>query len=164
MSVAVILYAVEMVLDPHQPSRWTPRYGTSTAAPVRCPSRRSERAQLASSSGYRVVVVWIRCSAASARNSRASVRVKFATERSVRSPQSREYRKAGMSLMWIPPQTTVPPGLTALNASGTKFPTGAKIIAASSSRGAGPSEGPAQIAPIARAKFSAFWSPGRTNA
>ena len=38
-----------------------------------------------------------------------------------------------MSLMWMPPQTTVPPLRTAASAVGTRLPTGAKISAASSS-------------------------------
>ena len=40
-----------------------------------------------------------------------------------------------MSLMWMPPHTTVPPRATARSASGTSAPTGAKMIAASSSTG-----------------------------
>ena len=41
--------------------------------------------------------------------------------------------------MWIPAQTTEPPFATAASAAGTSSPTGAKMIAASSSSGAGPS-------------------------
>ena len=41
----------------------------------------------------------------------------------------------GMSLMWMPPQTTVPPLATACRARGTNSPTGAKMIAASSFTG-----------------------------
>ena len=37
-----------------------------------------------------------------------------------------------MSDMWMPPQTTRPPFLTAFSAAGTSAPTGAKMIAASS--------------------------------
>jgi hypothetical protein len=42
----------------------------------------------------------------------------------------------GMSLMWMPPHTTVPPLRTARSARGTSDPTGAKMIAASNSSGA----------------------------
>ena len=49
-----------------------------------------------------------------------------------------------MSLMWIPAQTTVPPGAVALSARGTKAPTGAKMIAALSGLGGAASEEPAQ--------------------
>ena len=45
---------------------------------------------------------------ASARNSSPSARVRLATEPSVRSPQSSSYGKDGMSLMWMPAQTTAP--------------------------------------------------------
>ena len=41
--------------------------------------------------------------------------------------------------MWIPAQTTVPPFATAASAAGTSSPAGAKMRAASSSSGAGPS-------------------------
>ena len=40
-----------------------------------------------------------------------------------------------MSLIWIPPQTTVPPFFVAARAAGTNAPTGAKISAASSGSG-----------------------------
>ena len=56
-----------------------------------------------------------------------------------------------MSLMWIPPQTTVPPLRTARSAAGTSSPTGAKISAASSGRGGASSEPPAQAQPSERA-------------
>src|SRR6266404_3156864 len=39
--------------------------------------------------------------------------------------------------MWMPPHTTVPPFATAARAAGTSSPAGAKMIAASSSSGAG---------------------------
>src|SRR5262249_47273192 len=55
-----------------------------------------------------------------------------------------------MSDMWMPPQTTRPPFLTALSAIGTSAPTGAKMIAASSGSG-GISSGPA--APTAPKEF-----------
>ena len=44
--------------------------------------------------------------------------------------------------MWIPAQTTTPPGLTARSAAGTSAPTGAKISAASSGAGAAPRRRP----------------------
>ena len=56
-----------------------------------------------------------------------------------------------MSLMWMPPHTTVPPFATALSAAGTSAPTGAKMSAASSSSGGGPSESPAHSAPSSSA-------------
>ena len=40
-----------------------------------------------------------------------------------------------MSLIWMPPQTTVPPFFVAARAAGTSAPTGAKISAASSGSG-----------------------------
>src|SRR6266403_895211 len=45
-----------------------------------------------------------------------------------------------MSDMWMPAHTTVPPGTSVFSAAGTSAPTGAKISAASSDRGAGRSE------------------------
>ena len=44
-----------------------------------------------------------------------------------------------MSLMWMPAHTTDAAAPTARSAAGTSSPTGAKMIAASSSSGAGPS-------------------------
>ena len=69
-----------------------------------------------------------------------------------------------MSLMWIPPQTTVPPGRTARSASGTSSPAGAKISAASSSTSGRSSVPPAQIAPWDRANSCVRASPGRVKA
>ena len=61
----------------------------------------------------------------------------------LRSCHSSSYGNAGMSLMWMPAQTTVPPGASARSAAGTSAPTGAKMIAASSgSGGARPAAGP----------------------
>src|SRR5210317_1195922 len=54
--------------------------------------------------------------------------------------------------MWMPPQTTVPPLRTARNAARTSGPTGAKMIAASSSTGGRVSEPSAHTAPSSRAK------------
>ena len=51
-----------------------------------------------------------------------------------------------MSLMWIPPHTTMPPLRTARSAAGTSAPTGAKMIAASSGCGGASSEPPAHAA------------------
>ena len=56
--------------------------------------------------------------------------------------------KAGMSLMWMPPQTTWPPLDSIASAAGTSVPTGAKMITASSSENGVSSEPPAQVAPI----------------
>ena len=69
-----------------------------------------------------------------------------------------------MALMWMPAQTTAPPGASARSAAGTSAPTGAKISAASSSEGGAASESPAQAAPRARANRFAASSPGRTKA
>src|SRR5207249_11134308 len=60
-----------------------------------------------------------------------------------------------MSLIWMPPHTTVPPLRVAANAAGTNAPTGAKINAASSCSGGISSEPPAQTAPRPRAKSCA---------
>ena len=53
----------------------------------------------------------------------------------VRSPHRSSKGKAGMSLMWMPAQTTIPPGRTAFSVVGTSDPTGANRIAASSGSG-----------------------------
>src|SRR5712692_5286170 len=45
------------------------------------------------------------------------------------------YGKVGMSLIWIPAHTTVPPFATARSATGTRAPAGAKMIAAFSGSG-----------------------------
>ena len=66
--------------------------------------------------------------------------------------------------MWIPPQTTVPPGATARSAAGTSAPSGAKMIAASSGSGGGAPEPPAHTAPSRRANSCAASSPGRVKA
>ena len=54
--------------------------------------------------------------------------------------------------MWIPAQTTRPPLRTAFSARGTKAPTGAKMMAASSGSGGACPESPAHAAPRAKAK------------
>src|SRR5262249_33963874 len=81
--------------------------------------------------------------------------VRLATDLTRRSPHSSSYGNDGMSLMWIPAQITAPPLATARNAAGTSGPAGAKMIAASSSSGAGRSDGPAQSAPSSRANAAA---------
>jgi hypothetical protein len=63
--------------------------------------------------------------------------------------------------MWMPAQTTRPPGATARSAAGTSAPTGAKMIAASSGAGAAAVESPAQAAPRPLAKSRPRVSPGR---
>src|SRR3954453_18865749 len=63
---------------------------------------------------------------ASASSAWPSARVRFATERRVRSPQRIEYGKEGMSDMWMPAHTTVPPLAVTASAAGTSCPTGAK--------------------------------------
>jgi len=59
----------------------------------------------------------------------------------------------------MPPQTTRPPLRTAASASGTRAPTGAKMIAASSASGGRSSEPPAQTAPSERANSCPAVSP-----
>ena len=66
--------------------------------------------------------------------------------------------------MWIPAQTTVAPFAVARSAAGTSSPAGAKMIAASSSSGAGPAESPAHSAPSSSASDCAASSPARVNA
>ena len=76
--------------------------------------------------------------------------------------------------MWMPAQTTVPPGATARRATGTSSPAGAKMIAASSGSGSPPLPGsetseppsvsPAQAAPSSSAKRCVSASPGRVSA
>ncbi len=71
--------------------------------------------------------------------------------------------------MWMPAQTTVPPGATARRATGTSSPAGAKTIAASSASGGPaspssetsepPSVSPAQTAPSSSAKRCVSASP-----
>ena len=66
--------------------------------------------------------------------------------------------------MWMPAQTTVAPFAVARSAAGTSSPTGAKMMAASSSSGAAPSESPAHSAPSSRASSWASVSSARVNA
>src|SRR6266545_1189608 len=139
-------------------------YGTRTSAPRTSPRRSLSSASFPCSSGNVSTCVRTGTCGASARNSSPSRRVRFATERTTRSPQSRSYGNDGMSDMWIPAQTTVPPFATAPSATGTRAPTGAKRIAASSSSGGRSSEPPAHSVPSSRAKFWASVSPGRVNA
>src|SRR5712692_612813 len=73
--------------------------GISTAAPTTRPARRSPSAWFASERSYRRILVRTGTVGASARNSRASCRVRFATERTTRSCQSKRYGNDGMSLM-----------------------------------------------------------------
>ena len=51
-----------------------------------------------------------------------------------------------MVLIWMPPSTTVPPLRTEARAAGSKAPTGAKMMAASSSTGDRSCELPAHTA------------------
>src|SRR3989304_2160932 len=55
-----------------------------------------------------------------------------------------------MSLMWMPAQTTVPPGSTARRATGTSSPAGANRIAASGGSGGASPGAPGPSAPRAR--------------
>ena len=69
-----------------------------------------------------------------------------------------------MSLMWIPAETTVPPGAIARSASTISSPTGAKTIAASRSDAAGSPTAPAHSAPSERASSWVSVSPSRVSA
>ena len=100
-----------------------------TAAPRIRPVRSRSSASSARSSGKTAVSVRTGSSATSARSSSPSRRVRFATDRTARSPQRSSYGNDGMSLMWIPAHTTVPPFASAARATGTSSPAGAKMIA-----------------------------------
>src|ERR671936_1217509 len=128
--------SLEDDLGRHRPATW------STAVPRSCPLRKRSSASFASSRANVSTSARTGTSGASARNSAPSRRVRFATERKVRSPQRSSYGKEGMSVMWMPAQTTLPPFATARSATGTSSPTGAKMIAASNSSGAAPSDPP----------------------
>src|SRR6266576_3598158 len=136
----------------------------STAEPRSRPLRMLSSASFACSSANASTTVRTGTCGASARNSSPSRRVRLATERSTRSSQSSSYGKAGMSVMWMPAQTTLPPFASARSASGTSAPTGAKMMAASSSSGGRSSEPPAQTAPSSRANACPSSSPGRVKA
>src|SRR5690606_8151304 len=125
--------------------------GTSTAAPCSAPRRRRSSASLAASSAKRVTSVRTGTLGARARNSSPSRRVRLATETIRRSPHRRLYGKLGMSLMWMPAHTTVPPLSVARSAAGTSSPAGAKISAASSGGGGASSPAPTQQGPSWRA-------------
>src|SRR6266511_2188464 len=140
----------------------TGSHGTRTSAPRTSPRRSLASASFACSSGNTSTCVRTGTRGASARNSSPSRRVRFATERSTRSPQSNSYGNDGMSLMWIPAHTTVPPFATAASAAGTSSPAGAKMIAASSSSGGLPA--PAHSAPSSRANACASTSRSRVTA
>src|SRR5262245_23836764 len=119
----------------------------NTAAPRILPSRRRVSASFASESGNGSTSVCTGISGASARNSSPSRRVRFDTDAVDRYAHRRSYGNDGISLMWMPAQTTRPPLATARSATGTSAPTGAKMIAASSSSGGSVSEPPAHSAP-----------------
>ena len=102
-------------------------------------------------------------SAASARNSRASSRVKFATERSTRSRHSRSYENAGMPSRWMALIATVPAGPTAASADTTTDPAGANVTAASSGSGGGSSYPPTHTAPSSRARSCSAGERENTN-
>ena len=71
---------------------------------------------------------------------------------------------SGCRVIWIPAQTTLPPGARAFSACGTSSPAEAKMIAASSSSGGSSSLPPAQLAPRLRANSWVRSSPGRVKA
>ena len=64
----------------------------------------------------------------------------------------------------MPPQTTRPPLATAASAAGTRAPTGAKMIAASSGSGGASLEPPAHSASSDSANFWEARSPSRVKA
>src|SRR5438309_881399 len=65
----------------------------------------------------------------------------------------------------MPPHTTMPPFAVARKAAGTRVPTGAKMMAASTGSGGGAaSEAPAQTAPMSSANCCACVSPARVKA
>src|SRR6185503_1802238 len=72
---------------------------TITAAPSHRPARRSSSATFASASAYERAVGRRPAAGASASSSSPSRRVRFATDRTVRSSQSKRYGNDGMSLM-----------------------------------------------------------------
>ena len=82
---------------------------TSTAVPSRRPPASAARASFASSSANGWISVRIGISAARARNSRASARVKLATLRRLRSHHSRSYGNSGTRSRWMALIATVPP-------------------------------------------------------
>jgi hypothetical protein len=81
-------------------------------------------------------------------NASPSARVRFATDRTGALLPEQLVGERGISLMWIPPQTTVPPGATARSAAGTSAPSGANRIAASSGSGGASPEPPDHSAPM----------------
>jgi DNA mismatch repair protein MutS len=126
-------------------------YGTNTAAPRILPARNACNASFACSSGKGVGCVCTVNGRMRSKNAAPSSRVRFATERTTRSPHRIAYGNDGMSLMWMPPHTTTPPLSTARSAAGTNSPTGANRIAPSSGSGGIWSEPPAHHAPSPRA-------------
>ena len=79
-------------------------------------------------------------------------------------PRAGHTEYEGMSLMWMPAQTTRPPLRTADKAAGTSSPGVAKMIAASRASGGGSSDEPAHTAPSRRANAWLRRSPGRVKA
>lgn len=73
-------------------------------------------------------------------------------------------RETGISLMWIPAQTTRPPLRAAFSATGTRSPAVTKMMAASSSSDGISSDPPAQVVPRLRANACVMTSPGRVKA
>ncbi len=137
---------------------------TSTTAPLVSPSRTQASASLARASAKAVILSATGTRAAAVKNSMPSLRVRLATERMLRSPQRLRYGKDGISLMWMPAHTTVPPLASPSSALGTRWPLEAKMIAASRAVGAGSSEPPAHRAPSSRAKACLAASLGRVKA
>src|SRR5262245_22478071 len=138
-------------------------YNETAAEPSMSALRSRARASFVSSSGNTSTCVFTGIRGARARNSTPSSRVRFATERRTRSSQRSSYGKPGMSDMWMPAQTIVPPLAVARSAFGTSVPTGAKMIAPSSSSGGGSSDQPAHSQPSSSANARPSSSPWRTK-
>ena len=107
----------------------------STAEPRISPASSIRSASPPSARSNTVVSGRIGISTARSRNARASARVKFATDRRLRSRHSRSYENSGTRSRWIAFTATVPPGPVARSAETTTEPAGANVTAAS--RGAG---------------------------
>ena len=136
---------------------------SSTAAPRTAPLRNRSSARSASESGNTSTVVVTGWSANARNSSWPSCRVRFATERSTRSPQRSSYGKDGIALMWMPAQTTVPPLRDRRQRLGDELACGGE-----DDRGVELlrplADGPARTAPSSRASDWAASSPGRVKA
>ena len=136
---------------------------TITVEPVSRPCLRSSIASFTRSSGYAFTFIVIGFSDTSSKNSRPSCTVRFATDSTRFSFHSVAYGKEGISLMWMPAHTTMPPFFTASSADTTSGPSLAKMMHASSFSGGRLPLPPAQHAPSDRANSCFRASPSRVN-